>query len=162
MAIIFLVLFALGTGDVSELGSLQFTEREAAQARLQKLGPFAVPAIKNGLKSDDPEIRHRCSQLYAPWSRELLRQRAWALIKNPYEPDPESFFEDHMLRYYVYDIIKTNHLYSYMYSLEMLLPEYDNHWMAQQGEKKWSVCVDILRKCRVDMGYAAPAPREKK
>ena len=51
-----------GAAFVQQLGSDDFAEREAAEKELRKLGSKAEPAIKAGLKSDDPEIRTRCAK----------------------------------------------------------------------------------------------------
>ena len=48
---------------VKQLGSADFAAREAAHAALRKLGPKAEPALKAGLKSDDPEVRARAAKL---------------------------------------------------------------------------------------------------
>jgi len=48
---------------VRELGSDVFREREKAEAELLRLGEAALPALEQGLKSDDLEIRSRCERL---------------------------------------------------------------------------------------------------
>lgn len=45
---------------IPQLGSIRFLHREAASNRLVKMGRPALPALRKGLKSEDPEIRHRC------------------------------------------------------------------------------------------------------
>ncbi len=50
-------------GLVRKLGSSRFEERKAAEEGLLRLGPAALPAVRAGLKSDDPEVRSRCRGL---------------------------------------------------------------------------------------------------
>jgi hypothetical protein len=42
---------------ILQLASDDFTKRDAASEELQKLGPDALPALREALKSDDPSIR---------------------------------------------------------------------------------------------------------
>ncbi|MCI0703608.1 MAG: HEAT repeat domain-containing protein, partial [Planctomycetia bacterium] len=46
---------------ITQLGSDQFREREAATAALEKAGASAIPALKEAVKSPDPEVRQRAS-----------------------------------------------------------------------------------------------------
>src|SRR5205823_5569939 len=46
-----------------QLGASTFDEREEAARQLLHLGPRAVPALREGLKSPDPEVRRRCGAL---------------------------------------------------------------------------------------------------
>ena len=48
---------------VPKLGSGVFAEREAAQKELRALGLAALPALKAGLQSSDPEVVSRCETL---------------------------------------------------------------------------------------------------
>ncbi len=48
---------------VPKLGSGVFAEREAAQKELRALGLAALPALKAGLQSSDPEVVLRCETL---------------------------------------------------------------------------------------------------
>lgn len=48
---------------VHQLGSLSFETREHANAALVKLGVAAKPALLDGQKSTDPEVRVRCEKL---------------------------------------------------------------------------------------------------
>ncbi len=69
---------------VKQLGGENFAEREAAGAELRKLGAKAEAAIRDGLKSDNPEVRARCEKLLETLIAELLRSKdspAWARFK---------------------------------------------------------------------------------
>lgn len=48
---------------VQQLGSAKYREREAAAARLLKMGRAAVEALSAGRSSSDPEVSNRCQQL---------------------------------------------------------------------------------------------------
>jgi hypothetical protein len=48
---------------VAKLGSEQFREREDAVAALEKAGPAALPALREAVKSSDPEVRQRAAAL---------------------------------------------------------------------------------------------------
>ncbi|MBA4189415.1 MAG: hypothetical protein C0467_15605 [Planctomycetaceae bacterium] len=48
---------------VEQLGSSQFTEREAASATLEKIGPAAIDALRAAARSENPEIRDRAASL---------------------------------------------------------------------------------------------------
>jgi hypothetical protein len=53
----------VGEQFVRRLGSDRFAEREAAARELEKLGKAALPALRRGLDSDDPEVRRRSGAL---------------------------------------------------------------------------------------------------
>ncbi len=48
---------------VRQLGSPAYPEREDAAVRLARLGREAVPALREGLRHGDPEVRRRCEEL---------------------------------------------------------------------------------------------------
>jgi hypothetical protein len=48
---------------VKKLSSRDFAERAAADKELLRLGPAALPALREGLKSGDAEVRSRCKGL---------------------------------------------------------------------------------------------------
>ena len=48
---------------VKQLGSEDFNERETADKELRKLGTRAEPALKAGLKSENPEVRTRAAAI---------------------------------------------------------------------------------------------------
>jgi hypothetical protein len=60
---------------VRRLGSDSFEQREAAGAALDRLGEAALPALRQALRSDDPEVRRRAGEvearLRARWRDEL-------------------------------------------------------------------------------------------
>ncbi|AMV23872.1 ECF RNA polymerase sigma factor SigE [Gemmata sp. SH-PL17] len=66
-------------GDlVKMLGSDDFAAREAAHKRLRAVGLKAEPALRTGLKSEDPEIRTRCAELLTAIRKDALD----ALVKD--------------------------------------------------------------------------------
>ncbi|MBN9120906.1 MAG: RNA polymerase sigma factor [Planctomycetes bacterium] len=69
---------------VEQLGSAAFAERESAQKALRALGLKAEPALKVGLKSDDPEIRARCAVLLTK-----VREDALAALVKDFDPAAE-------------------------------------------------------------------------
>jgi hypothetical protein len=48
---------------VEQLGSEQFSDREAAMTALAKLGAPAIPALQAGLRNESPEVRERAAIL---------------------------------------------------------------------------------------------------
>lgn len=48
---------------VKQLGAVQFATREAAAKKLFEMGPAALPALQDGTKSIDEEVRTRCTAL---------------------------------------------------------------------------------------------------
>src|SRR5262249_13909352 len=46
-----------------QLGSSQYSEREAAERELDAAGPTALPALKRAAQSDDAEVRRRAEAL---------------------------------------------------------------------------------------------------
>ena len=67
---------------VRKLGSLSFVDREAAHKELMRLGSAALPALRDGLKSDDLEIKRRCKELIP-----AIEKAEWAQKANAYEMD---------------------------------------------------------------------------
>lgn len=63
---------------VKQLGNEDFTTRQAAAKELRKLGAKAESALRAGLKSEDPEIRLRCTKILA----EVRKDRLDALVKD--------------------------------------------------------------------------------
>jgi hypothetical protein len=56
---------------IHQLGNGKFAEREAAQKRLETIGPVALDALRKATTSDDPEISRRAKELIP-----LLERRA--------------------------------------------------------------------------------------
>jgi hypothetical protein len=54
---------------VARLGSEDFREREAAAAALEKAGAAALPALREGARSSDPEVRQRAGELFVKLQR---------------------------------------------------------------------------------------------
>ena len=54
---------------VAQLGSEDFAEREAAVAALGKAGNDAIPALREALKSDNPEVRQRAAAILTKLQR---------------------------------------------------------------------------------------------
>ena len=55
-----------GAGElVGQLGSSRYDEREAAAAALEKMGLDALPALRDGRESKDPELRNRSEAIIA-------------------------------------------------------------------------------------------------
>jgi hypothetical protein len=67
---------------VKQLGSPRFAEREAAVKAPVKLGPAALPAVRAGLRSGEPEVKARCGQLLPQ-----LEQADWALKSDAHLAD---------------------------------------------------------------------------
>jgi hypothetical protein len=76
---------------VQKLGSDTYTEREAAERELAKMGRLARPELLNGVNLDpDPEIRARCSVLLPKANAEEMKARLDAFMadaENKYEHD---------------------------------------------------------------------------
>jgi RNA polymerase sigma factor (sigma-70 family) len=63
---------------VARLGAEDFADREAAEKELRKLGPKAEAALKDGLKSESPEVAKRCRELLAQLARAEFDTKHWA------------------------------------------------------------------------------------
>jgi RNA polymerase sigma factor (sigma-70 family) len=69
---------------VERLGAEEFADREAAEKELRKLGFRAEAALKDGLKSDSPEVRERAAKLLDAIRADLLGGKdspVWAKFK---------------------------------------------------------------------------------
>jgi RNA polymerase sigma factor (sigma-70 family) len=62
---------------VEQLGSQEFADREAAQKALRELGVKANPALRAGLKSENPEVRNRSEKILSEIRKDALE----ALVK---------------------------------------------------------------------------------
>jgi HEAT repeat protein len=68
---------------VGQLGDDAFGVREAAAKRLAEIGRPAVPALREGLKSDDPEIRLRARRIL-----DAIKSSVANLIEDLKDKDP--------------------------------------------------------------------------
>jgi hypothetical protein len=66
---------------VQQLGSAKHADREAAAKTLDALGPAALPALREGAKNTDPEIRRRAGDLLAKLDRAAESAAALAPTK---------------------------------------------------------------------------------
>src|SRR5437870_5007680 len=66
---------------VRQLGSSRAADREAAGKALDRLGSAARPALREGVKSTDPEIRRRAGDLLAKLDRQAESAAALAPTK---------------------------------------------------------------------------------
>ena len=62
---------------VEQLGAPEFADREAAQKALRELGAKANPALRAGLKSENPEVRNRSAKILSEIRKDALE----ALVK---------------------------------------------------------------------------------
>ncbi|QJW97168.1 HEAT repeat domain-containing protein [Frigoriglobus tundricola] len=69
---------------VKLLGSADFAEREAAAKDLRELGIRAESALRTGLRSEDPEVRARATQLLA-----VIRKDALGTLVKTFDPAGE-------------------------------------------------------------------------
>lgn len=100
------ILFVGGLigGDVPRLDAERWPDREAAHARLKRCGPFAVPAMLDGMRHESPEVRSRCAVLLAPWRRVWSNLWAAHVLAAPEPPDPLALYHDHRLRQHVFHL----------------------------------------------------------
>src|SRR5262245_58369080 len=54
---------------VEQLGADRYADREAAAAALEKIGPSALPALRAGTRSENPEVRERVGPLIVKLKR---------------------------------------------------------------------------------------------
>jgi hypothetical protein len=59
-----LTLFLYGT-DLDQLNHREYAVREAAQARLERAGWWAAPALWQGMQAGSPEAAERCTAAWA-------------------------------------------------------------------------------------------------
>ena len=77
---------------VQELGSPSFRQREKADAELLRLGESALPALQQGLKSSNAEIRFRCERLITKIRYEI-RKKAEEIRKKTEESRLREFVQ---------------------------------------------------------------------
>ncbi|HKA06086.1 MAG TPA: hypothetical protein VKD71_02430, partial [Gemmataceae bacterium] len=77
--------FEKATGLVKQLGHPRFPVREAAATQLVEMGHAAVPALRQGAKADDQEVRSRSAALLPPAKAAGWRRLADALLAKPEE-----------------------------------------------------------------------------
>jgi hypothetical protein len=65
---------------VKQLGDARFATREAAAKKLFEMGPAALPALQDGTKSGDEEVRDRCTALIPKVKAAEQNRRADAYV----------------------------------------------------------------------------------
>lgn len=102
--VVFLAIHSASRAEalVARLGSPSFSAREAAARELIRLGNSAVPAMRRGQASKDPEVGDRCTHLLPLAEAEGLRQRIASLERvcktSPHCPIPST---ERLLRRFV-------------------------------------------------------------
>jgi hypothetical protein len=79
---------------VEWLGAEEFADREAAEKELRKLGFQAEAALKDGLKSESPEVRERAAKLLDATRTDLLGGKdspVWAKFKSVAGDDADAW-----------------------------------------------------------------------
>jgi len=77
--------FEKATGLVKQLGDPRFPVREAAARQLVEMGHAAAPALRQGSKADDQEVRSRSSALLPQAKAAGWKRLAEALVAKPEE-----------------------------------------------------------------------------
>jgi hypothetical protein len=95
-------------GDVARLNAEEWADREDAQARLKSAGLAAVPALRRGLVSESPEVRHRCTELLATWRKLAWDMEAIGVLMAPDLPDADGYWTNLTLRKHVQRIGEAN------------------------------------------------------
>lgn len=70
---------------VRQLGHPEFQRRVAAERQLLLLGAESVPAVSQGLLSDDPEVRLRARRLMIFLQRASLQEHEERILANPWD-----------------------------------------------------------------------------
>ena len=63
---------------IEQMGSAEFEEREKSTVELSRIGLPALPALREALKSNDPEVRRRAADLVGKMEREIQSKAATA------------------------------------------------------------------------------------
>jgi hypothetical protein len=78
---------------IEQLGSVTFKQREQAQKEILWRGKAVLPQLRQGLSSDDPEVRMRLTRIMAElegggrWAKEdLLREAVTSLLEERKQP----------------------------------------------------------------------------
>lgn len=149
------VLFA---PDVSRLGHPDWPTREATETVLRRAGVCGLPVVFAGLTHDDPEVRARCGRLAARWLSYAADLRAAAVLRDPWPPNAQAFWDDHELRRRCHRLAQANGCHKY--DIEPLLPE----WYTECG---WLVsvmpvprCLAALAECKRQIGTSPGWPFE--
>jgi len=77
--------FEKATGLVKQLGHPRFPVREAAATQLVEMGHAAVPALRQGAKADDQEVRSRSAALLPQAKAAGWKRMSDALLAKPEE-----------------------------------------------------------------------------
>jgi hypothetical protein len=72
--------YAKASELVRQLGDSQFAAREAAAKKLLEMGPAALPALRDGTKAGDEEVRARCAALIPKAKAVEWKRRADAYL----------------------------------------------------------------------------------
>jgi hypothetical protein len=75
--------YAKASELVKQLGDARFATREAAAKKLLELGPAALPALRDGTKAGDEEVRARCAALLPKVKAAEWNRRADAYLADP-------------------------------------------------------------------------------
>lgn len=139
------------------LSSNHFQTRETASAALLQCGPLALPHLRHGAESKDPEVRYRCQR--------LLNEIEWAPIRE-------------MLRYPFIDVLPNGYpkrhetIYGYVAKAEERYPQLDRtgwpHWriatkllledLAARGEDPAPLLERMTKRCGHWTGYTPVPP----
>src|SRR5262249_55247585 len=72
--------YARASELVKQFGDSQFTTRETAAKKLFEMGPAALPALHDGTKAGDEEVRTRCAALIPKVKAAERNRRADAYV----------------------------------------------------------------------------------
>ena len=98
------LVLLLSAPDVARLNHPSWGRREFAELRLAALGPLAWPALLAAADADDPETRHRCRRLLAPYRRLCGFVEAAGVLLADEPPKPWDLFRDESLRFRVWTL----------------------------------------------------------
>jgi len=81
---------------VEQLGAPEFADREAAQKELRKLGLKAIPALREGLRSGNAEVRARCDRLIG-----VIRADARDALAKQFDPKKTDDYDHPIWKHFV-------------------------------------------------------------
>ncbi len=144
---------------VRELSAGSFDAREEAARRLLRLGPAAAPALKEGLKSRDLEVRRRCRELLPQVLAGDLDRRLAAFVADEASKDGLKLIGWATFHAVAGHDRQARQLYVELYRTDRALLDLLEQGPAQAGAQVTARAQRLQQSSFVRFGGVAPAPK---
>lgn len=144
-------LFALlAVADVHRLDSPEWKVRECAERRLTALWPFAVDALLEVERSDNPEVRLRAATILRVRRNAVADARALSVLMTPWPVDANALWYDEDLRCRIHRLAVLHGCDRQSWPAKHLPPDYYFGWDSWYPPAL--CCLDALAGCRRKVG----------